>query len=295
MLGSMLTNLLFVFGVSCLVGGLRWQVQELRITSGNVSVLLLLVATAGSLLPAALNMSGQMKEDDLPDGKPSEDELAFSRINAFIMVSMYISYLMFQLGTHKEEFDEEDNIVETPDNVLLMSPYFTSRHPRRKRAERNRFCLKWFDRGSTQSHRGYSTVELLERGQNKAVQSDLATTDIMDDSNVMIDSSDISDTDEENTDVERQQNGSVMIHRKGSGLDTQSLPSLDTGSKRSHRGANLSNSFEAVTEDNNDSRKPNGGSATQIKSNDSEIILQGAQEEALQSGSAHSHQTEQRK
>jgi len=32
MLGSMLTNLLFVFGISCMIGGFRWQVQELRIT-----------------------------------------------------------------------------------------------------------------------------------------------------------------------------------------------------------------------------------------------------------------------
>jgi Ca2+/H+ antiporter len=33
MLGSMLTNMLFVFGVACLIGGCRWQVQELRTTS----------------------------------------------------------------------------------------------------------------------------------------------------------------------------------------------------------------------------------------------------------------------
>ena len=139
MLGSMLTNLLFVFGVSCLVGGLRWQVQELRITSGNVSVLLLLVATAGSLLPAALNMSGQMQHKDSPQGIPSADELQFSRVNAVVLMCMYVCYLLFQLGTHKEEFDEEENIVETPDSVLILSPHFTSRHGRKKRAARNQF------------------------------------------------------------------------------------------------------------------------------------------------------------
>lgn len=167
MLGSMLTNLLFVFGVSCLVGGLRWQVQELRITSGNVSVLMLLLATAGSLLPAALSMSGQMQHSDSPLGVPSDDELFFCRINAFVMIIMYLCYLLFQLGTHKEEFDEDDNIVETPEHLLIMSPHFTSRHGRKKRAERNRFCLRWFGRGAEQAQvqrQGYSTVELMERG-----------------------------------------------------------------------------------------------------------------------------------
>jgi Ca2+:H+ antiporter len=117
MLGSMLTNLLFVFGVSCLVGGMRWQVQELRITSGNVSVGLLLVATAGSLLPAALVMSGELRKDantqelapselELSLGAPSKSELAFCRVNAVIMMTMYVCYLLFQVGTHKEEFDE---------------------------------------------------------------------------------------------------------------------------------------------------------------------------------------------
>ena len=96
MLGSMLTNLLFVFGVSCLVGGLRWQVQELRITSGNVSVLMLLVAVAGSLLPAALSMSGQMQHKDSAKGMPSEDELLFCRVNAFVMVCMYILFSNLQ-------------------------------------------------------------------------------------------------------------------------------------------------------------------------------------------------------
>ena len=149
MLGSMLTNLLFVFGLSCLVGGAHWQVQELRITSGNVSVGMLLAATAGSVLPAALILSGQMghTEEELAlDGSiPSKEELTFSRINAAIMMMLYIAYLIFQLGTHKEEFDEEENVVETEQHLLVLSPHYVMRHHGRKRpAQRNRFCLKYF-------------------------------------------------------------------------------------------------------------------------------------------------------
>jgi calcium/proton exchanger cax len=67
MLGSILTNLLFVFGMSCLIGGMRWQVQEIRVISGNVSVGMLYLATAGSLLPAALFLSGQLPSKALND------------------------------------------------------------------------------------------------------------------------------------------------------------------------------------------------------------------------------------
>jgi len=154
MLGSMLTNLLFVFGISCLIGGFRWQVQELRITSGNVNVGMLLLSVAGSLLPATLVLGGQLKhssssnseEDagDIPEGEeiPSLEELQFCRVNAFVMIIMYFCYLIFQLGTHKEEFDEEENVVQTADaHQLHLSPHFTSRHGRQQKARRNIFCM----------------------------------------------------------------------------------------------------------------------------------------------------------
>jgi Ca2+/Na+ antiporter len=158
MLGSMLTNLLFVFGMACVVGGLRWQVQELRITSGNVSVGLLLLAVAGSLLPAGLVLGGQLRntttEDDNnrqqgqgQDDVPSKEELQFCRVNAFVMVILYGCYLIFQLGTHKEEFDEDENVVDSANgNQLHLSPHFTSRHGRQQNARKNKFCLRFLSR-----------------------------------------------------------------------------------------------------------------------------------------------------
>jgi Ca2+/H+ antiporter len=126
MLGSMLTNMLLVFGVACVIGGMRWQVQELRITSGNVSMVMLLVATAGSLFPAALVLSGQLpdKNDDVAN-VPTQEEITFCRVNAAIMFFLYLCYLVFQLGTHKEEFDDE----------ALVGPAS-------RRARRNLFCLR---------------------------------------------------------------------------------------------------------------------------------------------------------
>lgn len=154
MLGSMLTNLLFVFGISCLIGGMRWQVQELRITSGNVSVGMLLLSTAGSLLPATLVLGGQLRSSAAAaDGtdvdtspsvmQPTKEELQFCRVNAFVLIFMYGCYLVFQLGTHKEEFDAEENVVQTADaNELHLAPHFTSRYGRQDKARRNVFCQR---------------------------------------------------------------------------------------------------------------------------------------------------------
>ena len=115
LLGSMLTNLLFVFGLSCLIGGLRFQVQELRIVSGNASIGMLMLAVAGLALPAALLLSDEMisgegeKEyidkngdgvSDINDG-PTSSMVGFSRFNAVIMIVGYLLHLLFQLGLHR--------------------------------------------------------------------------------------------------------------------------------------------------------------------------------------------------
>jgi len=242
MLGSMLTNLLFVFGVSCLVGGLRWQVQELRITSGNVSVLMLFVATAGSLLPAALSLSRQMRHEDSSNGKPSSDELQFSRVNAVVMVLMYISYLMFQLGTHKEEFDEEENVVETPNNTLLMTPHYTSRHGRKKRAERNRFCLKCFGRAPEQqetSERGYSNLEMTEQGRSGFIQQLGEDTMVLEDPDIGVGTSDLSsiDSDEDDSIGNNQKGTQSLIHGDRLSFDRDSR---SEGSRRRKRNKETS-------------------------------------------------------
>jgi len=153
MLGSMLTNLLFVFGISCLIGGFRWQVQELRLISGNVNVGMLLLSTAGSLLPATLVLGGQLKLDDGDsnnqdgvrlDGDeeiPSLAELQFCRVNAVLLILMYGCYLVFQLGTHKEEFDEEDddnNNDAPPTNTNADHQHFGAQPTK---AQRNVFCM----------------------------------------------------------------------------------------------------------------------------------------------------------
>jgi Ca2+/H+ antiporter len=149
MLGSILTNMMLVFGVACLIGGARWQVQVLRLTSGNVSVVMLLVSTAGFLFPAALLLSGQFnnsygphdRPSDLEKYVPTQVEISFGRVNAAVMMILYVLFLVFTLGTHHEEFDSE-----------------TLKDHSERRAQRNLFCLRHFHRARETFQRPRSGV-----------------------------------------------------------------------------------------------------------------------------------------
>ena len=161
LLGSILSNLLFVFGLSCLVGGMQWQVQELRITSGNASIGMLLTATMGMVLPAALKMmnhqnmvvqtddQGMTTTNDLNDQEPplTENDVAFSRFNSVVMMVGYISYMIFQLGSHKNEFDcNSDEYISVggghDDDIV---PIASSKYKRKRKSPTrpNLFCKKY--------------------------------------------------------------------------------------------------------------------------------------------------------
>jgi len=192
LLGSMLTNLLFVFGLSCFIGGLRYQVQKLRIVSGNASIGMLMLAVAGLALPAALMLSDEMimgteeKEyiDKNGDGKsdindgPTFSMVGFSRFNAVIMIMGYLLYLLFQLGSHSDEFDdleeeeEEDETemrtIGSDDEEAVTQPlqHRPVHKKRKKKARKNKFCHRLF-RGYAQndeeSNNNSNTIN--ERGQ----------------------------------------------------------------------------------------------------------------------------------
>ncbi|GMH90413.1 hypothetical protein TrST_g5527 [Triparma strigata] len=104
LLGSILSNLLLVLGCSCLLGGYRFRIQRFTTVSGAVSSGMLMVATAGLVLPCALKMSGQ--EDD------ALDEINFSRGTALVMFFMYWCYLLFSLKTNQFEFDSVAHAAE---------------------------------------------------------------------------------------------------------------------------------------------------------------------------------------
>lgn len=170
LLGSILTNLLFVFGLSCFIGGLQWQTQELRITSGNVSIGMLLLAVLGIVLPAVLKLADESIKSDVVDDEIdlefslTKSDVGFSRINALVMVTSYVSYLVFQLGSHKEEFEYEGeeyayfggghNIIRTPHAELNKIPPSIQKHSKHRR---NKFfekcmCMRLCPKGPSFKH-----------------------------------------------------------------------------------------------------------------------------------------------
>ena len=144
LLGSILTNLLLVFGISCFIGGLRWQVQEVRLTSGNVSVGMLLIATTGLVLPMALKLSNEEMITKIHDADAS---LMFSRFNALVMVFMYFAYLIFQLGTHKEEFENyhDDQFYSNSKEICDPSLNNAQNLSNSRRNLKNVWCNKYMD------------------------------------------------------------------------------------------------------------------------------------------------------
>jgi Ca2+:H+ antiporter len=143
MLGSILCNLLLVFGMSCLVGGLRWQVQDIRIVSGSVPIAFLFMSTAGVAFPAAIKISGQIADLD-GDGDIARELIGISRLNALFLMLAYMCYLFFQLGTHKDEFDDSTGQKGTYSQEC-DSPRVGEW--RKRKARRNVFCRRFYSRG----------------------------------------------------------------------------------------------------------------------------------------------------
>ena len=166
LLGSILTNLLFVFGMSCLLGGMRYQVQELRIVTGNASIGMLMLAVAGLALPAALMLSDEMISSgtdekqyvdknadgvsDINDG-PTFAMVGLSRFNAVIMLVGYLLYLLFQLGSHKDEFEDfqEEKEGEADENYMDGEEGQNQGQGHhaiktKKKARTNKFCRRAF-------------------------------------------------------------------------------------------------------------------------------------------------------
>jgi len=165
LLGSVLTNLLLVFGLSCLVGGIQWQTQEIRVNSGNVSIAMLLIAALGLTLPTVLKKANESRigEDehgtgqlnvtgagfsrvhDVDDSLNSAD-VTFSRFNAVVMIVLYVAYLIFQLGTHKDEFDyggSEYAMFGGGHNVVRTAGFDDK--PKQKRgSQSNEFCMRYW-------------------------------------------------------------------------------------------------------------------------------------------------------
>eukprot|EP00516_Mucochytrium_quahogii_P003694 CAMPEP_0203745924 /NCGR_PEP_ID=MMETSP0098-20131031/1520_1 /ASSEMBLY_ACC=CAM_ASM_000208 /TAXON_ID=96639 /ORGANISM=" , Strain NY0313808BC1" /LENGTH=474 /DNA_ID=CAMNT_0050633849 /DNA_START=447 /DNA_END=1871 /DNA_ORIENTATION=- len=104
MLGSVLSNLLFVFGSALLVGGMRYKRQHFNRSGASVSSALLLVSCAAYASPYILTYSKVVSADNI---------LVFSRVVAALLFVVYFFFLFFQLKTHRF-FYENDTPTSPP-------------------------------------------------------------------------------------------------------------------------------------------------------------------------------------
>lgn len=117
MLGSILSNILLVLGCCFLAGGIKHKEQSFNSTVASTMSSLMTVATASLIIPATLYavMSNQKSQED--------NIMVLSRGTAIILLLIYISYLVFQLKTHADLFDDAEAQEGEGEETQLLSAW----------------------------------------------------------------------------------------------------------------------------------------------------------------------------
>lgn len=117
MLGSILSNLLLVLGMSFFCGGCKYKEQQFNITAAQTSASLLFISVVSLLLPAAFYGSTAIAESAV---KERADILSISRSTSIILLIIYFAYLIFQV-MYKAYFLHTHTIV--PQHKLITHFY----------------------------------------------------------------------------------------------------------------------------------------------------------------------------
>ena len=111
LLGSVLSNLLLVLGMSFLLGGLRYEHQVYNRKGAQIFASMLLLACLALAVPSAYVNAFDAEVN-------IADILDISRITAVIIFAVYLLYLYFQLYTHTDMFREESpRAAQTPHSI----------------------------------------------------------------------------------------------------------------------------------------------------------------------------------
>lgn len=102
--GAIVTNSLFMLGVSFLLGGFRYHVQEYNRSGARLHSGLLLMATIALLAPSAI------ADLDLARGEAVLQNLSTGL--AVLLIAAYALGLLFSLKTHKDLFSSIDHAEE---------------------------------------------------------------------------------------------------------------------------------------------------------------------------------------
>jgi Ca2+:H+ antiporter len=94
--GSIIGNILLVFGASALYGGLRYHSQKFNPTAASLGATLLVLSAIGLVVPAIFHL--------LVQGNPRAHERELSLEIAFVLMITYLLSLLFTLRTHRHLF-----------------------------------------------------------------------------------------------------------------------------------------------------------------------------------------------
>ncbi|MGI9037506.1 MAG: calcium/proton exchanger [Gemmatimonadota bacterium] len=89
--GSIIGNVLLVFGLSALIGGLRHPVQRFNKTAASLGATMLVLSAIGLVIPALFHSIASV---------PAVTEFTLSRDIAIVLMITYGLSLLFSLGTH---------------------------------------------------------------------------------------------------------------------------------------------------------------------------------------------------
>lgn len=102
LVGSVLSNLLLVLGMSFFCGGLFYREQDVLPAVSDSNSNLLVFAVFGFVIPALFSLA-------IPQGPGKvRTEEAMSLVTAICLLATYGMYLVFQLHTHAQLYEKED-------------------------------------------------------------------------------------------------------------------------------------------------------------------------------------------
>lgn len=120
MLGSILSNILLVLGCCFLAGGLNPRnppEQEFNMTVASTMSSLMAVASASLIIPATLYAQLKNSSED-----STSNILLLSHGTSIILLIIYILYLYFQLKSHSNLFDAEQQAESEEEGEQILSP-----------------------------------------------------------------------------------------------------------------------------------------------------------------------------
>jgi len=118
MLGSILSNILLVLGCCFIAGGIKFKEQTFNTTVASTMSSLMAVSSASLIIPATLYAVMSKSKANTDD-----NILILSHGTAIILLLIYIVYLFFQLKTHADFFDEEQQEDGEHAEAVLLTPW----------------------------------------------------------------------------------------------------------------------------------------------------------------------------